>query len=92
MRALSVVILVIGTAIGIASPAAADETTYLSQLQPMFGYVTPGQLLDEGLKACRYVGAGRASPGAVDMVAKDLNVGVYAATTIVQDAVVDFDC
>ena len=86
------VILVFGTAIGIASPAAADESTYLSKVQPMFPYVTPEQLLDEGLKACRYVDAGRASPGAVDMISKDLNVGEYAATTILQDAVIDFDC
>jgi Protein of unknown function (DUF732) len=92
MRTLSVILLAIGTAIGAAPPAAADQGTYLSQLQPQFVYLTAGQLLGEGSKVCQYVSAGRPSPGAIDMVVDDLDVGVAAATIIVAAAIVNFGC
>ena len=92
MRALGVMILAIGTAVGAAPPAAADESSYLSQLQPKFAYLTPEQLLTEGFKACAYVSAGRPTPGAIDMVSKDLEVNAYTATTIVLTAGAEFDC
>jgi hypothetical protein len=92
MKALSVILLAIGTAIGAAPPAAAGETDYLAQLQPRFVYLTADQLLTEGFKVCRYVSAGRATPGAVNMVENDLTVNEFTASTIVGAAIANFGC
>jgi hypothetical protein len=92
MRTLSVILLAVGTAIGASPQAVADRSTYLSQLQPKYVYLTAGQLLSEGAKVCRYVSADKSSFGAVAMVVNDLEVSVDTATTIVGAAIVNFDC
>ncbi|MDT5340464.1 MAG: hypothetical protein QOD90_5969 [Mycobacterium sp.] len=93
MRALSVILLAIGTAIGAAPPAAAaGQADYLAQLQPRFAYLTADQLLAEGFKVCRYVSAGRATPGAVNMVQSDLVVNELVASAIVAAAIANFGC
>jgi hypothetical protein len=94
MKALPAVTLAIGIgiAIGLAPPAAASEGSYLSQLQPKISYLTAQQLLNEGYKVCRYVGARRPAGDAIPMVMNDLGVTVAAAFDIVPAAVEQLDC
>ena len=92
MKALLVVVLATGFAIGAAPPAVADEGDYLNQLQPRMAFLTGEQLLTEGFRVCRYLGAGRPSSDAIPVVMKDLNVTVSAAVDIIAAAVQELDC
>jgi hypothetical protein len=92
MRVFGAVIFAAGIAIGVAPPAAADESDYLNQLQPKFANLTTEQLLTEGYKVCRFISAGRPSPDAIPMVVQDLQISVAAATDIVPAAIEELDC
>jgi hypothetical protein len=92
MRALGLFVLAVGVVIGVAPPAAADESEYLRQVQPKLAFLSTQQLLTEGYKVCRFVNVGRASSDAVPMVVKDLGVSVPAAVYIVAPAIEELDC
>jgi hypothetical protein len=92
MKALGAFVLAVGIVIGVAPPAAADESHYLSQLQPKLVFLSAGQLRAEGYRVCRYMSVGRPSPDAVPLVAQDLGVSVAAATMIVAAAIEELDC
>jgi hypothetical protein len=92
MKALLLVTLAIGIAVGVAPPAAADQGHYLARLLPEFADLTPTQLLTEGYKVCRYVSVGRPTGDAIPMVTKDLGVTVSGAFDIVPAAVEELTC
>jgi len=82
----------IGIAIGVAPPAMAGETEYLGRVEDRLAYLSTDQLLTEGYKVCQYVAEGRATPGAIPFVTKDLAISVSAASEIVTAAAVELDC
>jgi hypothetical protein len=92
MKALAVVTLAVGVAIGLAPPAAAQEREYLDQLQPRLAFLSAGQLLTEGYKVCRFVSVGRPAGDAIPLVVKDLKVTVAAALEIIPVALEQLDC
>ena len=96
MKAVGAVTLAVGigfgTAVGVAPPAVAGESEYLGRVQARLAYLTTEQLLTEGYKVCQYVGEGRATPGAIPFVTKDLAISVSAASEIVTAAAVELDC
>jgi hypothetical protein len=92
MKTLIMVATAICVAVGTAPCAAADEASYLDQLQPRFATLTGHQLVSEGYKVCRYVGVGRPAGDAIPMVTKDLEVGVSPALDIIAAALVQLDC
>ena len=92
MKTVFVAVLAIGVAIGVAPPAAAEESAYLNQLSPRLTFLSTEQLLTEGYKVCRYVGVGRPTADAIPLVMKDLEVTVAAALDIVSAAVQQLDC
>jgi hypothetical protein len=92
MRALGAFFLAVAVVIRVAPPAAADESNYLSRLQPKLAFLSAGQLRTEGYKVCRFMSVGRASPDAVPLVVQDLGVSVAAATDIVAAAIEELDC
>ena len=84
-------VLAAGIAVGVASPAAANETDYL-RLKDRLNFLTTQQLLSEGYRVCGAVHNGMISPDAVNMVSKDLAVSVDAALDIVSAAVGELGC
>ena len=92
MKTVLVAALAAGVAIGVAPPAAAEESAYLNQLSPRLTFLSTQQLLTEGYKVCRYVGVGRPTADAIPLVMKDLEVTVAAALDIVSAAVQQLDC
>jgi len=92
MKTVLVALLAAGVAIGVAPPAAAEESAYLNQLSPRLTFLSTEQLLTEGYKVCRYVGVGRPTADAIPLVMKDLEVTVAAALDIVSAAVQQLDC
>ena len=83
--------LVAGIAVGVASPASANETDYL-RLKDRLTYLTTQQLLSEGYRVCGAIRNGMISPDAVNMVSKDLAVSVDVALDIVSAAVGELGC
>jgi hypothetical protein len=75
-----------------AAPVHADEETYLQQLLPRYTHLDPQQVLAEGYRVCQAERNGTISPTAVDMVYRDLRVGLTVAYDIVRAAVVHLDC
>lgn len=75
-----------------ASPARADENTYLQTLRTKYVFLDPQQLLDEGHKVCRDLGNGMAAPDAVNIVYKDMSVSMAVADDIVATAADDLGC
>lgn len=92
MKTLLAVSLAAGIAIGVAPPAAADESAYLNQLTPRFAFLSTEQLRTEGYKVCRYVGVGRPTADAIPVVVKDLQITVAASLDIIAAAVEELDC
>lgn len=92
MKTVLVAALAVGVAIGVAPPAAAGETEYLSQLSPQLTSLTAQQLRTEGYKVCRYVSVGRPTADAIPMVMDDLEISVAAALDIISAAVQQLDC
>lgn len=91
-RALLVSALGLAVA-GISAPAAAaDETSYVEDLQVRYVYLDRQQLVAEGYKICRHVSVGNASSTVVPVVVKDLGVSVPIAADIVATAVVELGC
>jgi hypothetical protein len=86
---ISAAILIAGLAL--APTAAADEATYLHQLEGRWASLSDAQLLSAGYHACAM--AQRASSSTtVGAVQKDLDISVPAASAIVAAAVVQLDC
>jgi hypothetical protein len=83
--------LAAGIAVGAPAPAAANESDYL-RLKDTLNYLTTQQLLSEGYKVCGAIRNGMRSPDAVNLVTKDLAVGVDDALDIVSVAVVELSC
>ena len=92
MTALLTVSLAVGIAIGVAPPAAADESEYLNQLSPRLAFLSTEQLRTEGYKVCRYVGVGRPTADAIPVVMKDLQITVAGAMDIIAAAVEQLHC
>ena len=92
MKTMLVAVLAAGVAIGVAPPAAAEESAYLNQLSPRLTFLSTEQLLTEGYKVCRYVAVGRPTADASPMVMKDLQTSVSAALDIISAAVQQLDC
>ncbi|WP_193046060.1 DUF732 domain-containing protein [Mycolicibacterium baixiangningiae] len=81
-------------ALGLAPPAAADESDYL-ELQPQFAFLTTDQLLREGYWACRAANSGMGSSAIVPMVQQHLlysGASLAVANKIVSTAIVELDC
>ncbi|MCV7422723.1 DUF732 domain-containing protein [Mycobacterium yunnanensis] len=83
MKVVFGAVLAAGMAIGVAAPAAADESGYLTELAPRLTSLSPQQLSAEGHKVCRYVGAGRPTADAIPMVMNDLKTTVAGAMYII---------
>jgi hypothetical protein len=81
-----------GVAIGVAPPAAADESGYLNELSPRLAYLTTQQLRTEGYKVCRYVNVGRPTADAIPVVTNDLGITVAAAMDIISASIRELDC
>jgi hypothetical protein len=94
MKILGTIILAVGlgTGIAVAPPAAATESAYLARLQPEYTNLSAQQLLTEGYRVCRYIGAGRESSDAIPMVTKDLGVSVPTAFELVPAAIEELNC
>jgi hypothetical protein len=92
MKTMLVAVLAAGVAIGVAPPAAAEESAYLNQLSPRLTFLSTEQLLTEGYRVCRYVAVGRPTADAIPMVMKDLQTSVSAALDIISAAVQQLDC
>ena len=92
MKTMLMAALAAGVAIGVAPPAAADESDYLNQLSPRLTFLSTEQLLTEGYKVCRYVSVGRPTADAIPMVMDDLQTSVAAALDIISEAVQQLDC
>jgi hypothetical protein len=92
MKALLAVTLAAGIAIGVAPPAAADESDYLNHLAPELTFLSTEQLRTEGYKVCRYVGVGRPTADAIPVVMKDLQITVAGALDIIATAEEQLDC
>ena len=82
----------VGFAVAAAAPAAADESSYLKQLQPKYVFLSAQQLLDEGHKVCDAIHGGMTSPDAANMVQKDLAVSLAAGVDIVGAAATQLGC
>lgn len=82
----------VGSAIGLAPAAAADESGYLNELAPRLAYLNTDQLLSEGYRVCRYVSVGRPTADAIPMVVKDLNVTVAATMDIISASARELRC
>ena len=87
-----VAVLAAGVAIGVAPPAAAEESAYLNQLSPRLTFLSTEQLLTEGYKVCRYVSVGRPTADAIPMVMDDLQTSVSPALDIISAAIQQLDC
>lgn len=94
IRSLVAVISLAAAAVGFASPASADEATYL-RLREQYPFLTEQQLLAEGRRICYSSNSGVGSADIVSMVQKDLDhvgVSVSAASNIVPTAIVQLGC
>jgi hypothetical protein len=86
-------VMIAGSAsLAFAAPAAADEAEYLHELQPSYLYLSPQELLSEGMKVCQVARTALPAPNIVVMVQRDLKVSVTTAGDIVAAAVVQLDC
>lgn len=92
MKTMLVAVLAAGVAIGVAPPAAAEESAYLNQLSPRLTFLSTEQLLTEGYKVCRYVSVGRPTADAIPMVMDDLQTSVSPALDIISAAIQQLDC
>lgn len=92
MKTMLVAVLAAGAAIGVAPPAAAEESAYLNQLSPRLTFLSTEQLLTEGYKVCRYVSVGRPTADAIPMVMDDLQTSVSPALDIISAAIQQLDC
>lgn len=92
MKTMLVAVLAAGVAIGVAPPAAAEDSAYLNQLSPRLTFLSTEQLRTEGYKVCRYVSVGRPTADAIPMVMDDLETSVAAALDIISAAVQHLDC
>ncbi|KQY03083.1 hypothetical protein ASD37_26545 [Mycobacterium sp. Root135] len=92
MKTMLVAVLAAGVAIGVAPPAAAEESAYLNQLSPRLTFLSSEQLLTEGYKVCRYVSVGRPTADAIPMVMDDLQTSVSPALDIISAAIQQLDC
>ncbi|MGE2713428.1 DUF732 domain-containing protein [Mycolicibacterium litorale] len=94
VRVLIPSIAVAAAALGLAPPAAADESALLA-LQPQFAFLTTDQLLREGYWACRAAASGMGSSQIVPMVQQHLEhsgASLAVANRIVSTAIVHLDC
>ena len=92
MKTMLVAVLAAGVGIGVAPPAAAEESAYLNQLSPRLTFLSTEQLLTEGYKVCRYVSVGRPTADAIPMVMDDLQTSVSPALDIISAAIQQLDC
>ena len=72
-----------------ASPAAADEESFLHEVQPFYQNFSAEQLLSAGFRVCSAQSSGMNSPSSVQMVQNDIGASVTAAGDIVAAAVVN---
>jgi hypothetical protein len=75
-----------------APPALADEAEYLKNLQAKYPYLSLGELRSAGQEACAFIGSGRPSADAMEMVASELDVSATAAFDIVVGATWHLGC
>lgn len=75
-----------------AAPAAADTTSYLQGLEPVYTALTREQLLNAGSIACSVLGSGQPAPVAVGALNKHMGVSMAAGNAIVTAAVIDLGC
>ena len=92
MKALGVMALALGIAIGVAPPAAAGEDEYLGKLRARYAYLNDDQLLTEAHKVCQMTLSGHPTPDAIPVVTKDLAISGSVAVDIIATAVDEFGC
>ena len=92
MKAVVLVVLALGVALGAAPSAAASESTFVDRMESQFPFLTPAQLVPEGHKVCRFVNQGRPVGDAIPMVVKDLGVTVAVAFEITAGAAEELGC
>lgn len=92
LRALGVMFAVGATTIGLAAPAAADNSTYLQSLQPRYAYLSESQLLSAGSQACASARSGLPASDNVVKVSKNLGISTSAAYEIVVAGIIHLGC
>ncbi|OBA99711.1 hypothetical protein A5662_15180 [Mycobacteriaceae bacterium 1482268.1] len=92
MGALAVPVAATAAAIGLASPAAADSTSFLQSLQPRYTYLSESQLLAAGNQACSAARSGIPASDNVIRVSKGLGISTSAAWEIVIASINHLGC
>jgi hypothetical protein len=80
------------TAIGTATPAAADSSSYLQSVAPRYAYMSDSQLLAAGNQACATARSGVPASDNTIKLSKQLGISTSAAYEIVLASINHLGC